>query len=74
MASSLIPKCRVDVTFGRGSESKGYYWNLDYWKKGNEKWFGTSKGQLTFDPDNIDLTVSFPGTNYKHSATLAVKH
>ncbi|MHB1038380.1 MAG: hypothetical protein ACYC35_28055 [Pirellulales bacterium] len=69
----LIPQCQVEITFRRGSESKGWSWDYDYWKKGDEKWFGTSKEELTFEPDNIDITVSFPGTNYKHRATLAVK-
>jgi len=70
---AVIPKCRVDLTFRRGSESKSFFWNFDYWKKGDEKWFGTSKGQLTFDPDSIEITVSFPDTNYKHERTLTVK-
>jgi hypothetical protein len=66
----FIPKCRVDVTFRQGSQSKGLFWDVDdYWKKGEEKWFGTSKDELTFDPDNIDLAVSFPGTNYQYHAT-----
>ena len=70
---AFVGKCRVDVTFRRGFQSKGWYWQFDYWKKGEEKTFDTQKDQLTFDPDNIDVVISFPGTNYKHEATLAVK-
>ena len=69
----VIPKCRVTVTFRRGSQSKGWYWNFDSWQKGDEKWFRTPKGELTFDPDNIDLTVSFPDTNYQYHTTIAGK-
>ena len=69
----FVGKCRVDVTFRRGLQSKGWYWEFDYWKKGEEKTFDTQKGQLTFDPENIDVVISFPGTNHRHKATLAVK-
>jgi hypothetical protein len=70
---SFVGKCRVDVTFRRGNRSEGWYWQFDYWKKGEEKTFDTQKGQLTFDPDNIDMVISFPGTNYKYETTLDVK-
>lgn len=68
----LIPKCRVYVTFRNGSQSKTWYWEHDYWKKGEKKSFITEKGDLTFDPTNIDMSVSFPGTNYVHRVTLPV--
>jgi hypothetical protein len=70
---AIIPKCQVVVTFRHGSQSKGWRWDFDYWGKGDEKQFEPPKGELTFDPDNIDLTVSFSGANYQHHATIAVK-
>jgi hypothetical protein len=69
---AFIPKCRVDVTFRRGSQSKGWYWEVDYWKKGEEKTFDTQKGQLLFDPYDIEVVISFPGTSYQYKATLVV--
>lgn len=66
------PKCRADVTFKKGTQSKGWYWEFDYWKAGDEKYFGTNEGQLTFDPEAIDLTLSFPGSSYQHKVTLNV--
>lgn len=70
----FIGKCRVDVTFHNRFQRKGWYWEFDYWKKGEEKTFDTQKGQLTFDPDNIDVVISFPGTSYKYEATLKVRN
>jgi hypothetical protein len=66
------PKCRADVTFKNGTQSKGWYWEFDYWKAGDEKYFGTNEGQLTFDPEAIDLTLSFPGSSYQHKVTLNI--
>jgi len=67
-----IPKCRVDVTFRKGSQSKTWHWELDGWRKGEKKSFSTSKGDLTFDPSHIDMYISFPGTIYTHRVTLSV--
>ena len=68
-----LPGCRADVTFKGGSQSKEWYWELDNWKDGEEKHFGTSEGQLLFDPETIDLSLSFPDSSYKHKVTLTVK-
>ena len=70
---SGIPKCRVDVTFRNGSKSKVWYWEYDYWLKGVKKSFNTPKAGLTFDPAQIDMKISFPGTSYKHEVTLTVE-
>jgi len=70
---SFIPKCGVNLTFRKGFVSKGWYWEFDYWKQGEEKTFSTPAGQLTFDPDYIDMSISFPGTSYKHNVTLNIK-
>jgi len=69
---SYIPKCRVDVAFRKGEQSKGWHWNHDSWMKGETKSFNTPKGGLTFDPDRVDFEVSFPNTNYKYKSTLTV--
>jgi hypothetical protein len=66
----FIGKCRVDVTFHPlafgPDQPKGWWWEFDSWRKGEEKNFGTPKGQLEFDPKRIDVTISFPGTGYTH--------
>tara|TARA_R110002167_G_scaffold300470_1_gene504801 strand:- start:344 stop:1639 length:1296 start_codon:yes stop_codon:yes gene_type:complete len=69
---SFLPKCRVDVTFRKANQSKGWFWNLDSWNKGETKSFNTPKGGLSFDPDKVDFEVSFPDTNYKYKTTLTV--
>ncbi len=69
---SFIPKCRVDVTFRKGDESKSWHWNHDSWMKGETKQFSSPKGGLSFDPDRVDFEVSFPNTNYKYKTTLTV--
>ncbi len=69
---SFVGKCGVDVTFRRGLQSKSWHREFDTWKKGEEKSFDTQKGELTFDPDNIDVVISFPGTKYKYERTIVV--
>ena len=69
-----IPKCRVDVTFRNGSQTKAWYWKHDSWTKGKKKSFSTPKGDLTFDPSHIDMAISFPGTSYTHEVTLPVNN
>lgn len=81
---AVVPKCRVDVTF-RGPEvasgigfsgsasptyayQKGWYWEFDYWKQGETKTF--SHPELAFDPDTIEVVMSFPGTNHRINWTL----
>lgn len=70
---AFLPKCQVTVTFRNASGSKNWYWDFDSWRQGEEKTFNSPAGQLTFDPDFIDMTIAFPGTNYKHEVTLTVK-
>lgn len=69
---ALIPKCRVDVTFRNSLTSKSWYWEHEQWKNGEEKTFWLTKAKLDFVPENIDMTVSFPGTSYRHETTLTV--
>ncbi len=70
----FIGKCGVDVTFRNGSQRKGWHWEFDGWKKGEEKTFDTQKSQLMFDPTYIDVAISFPGTGYKHESSLNVRN
>jgi hypothetical protein len=59
-----LGKVRVDVTFRCGSASKGWYWEYDSWQQGEEKKCETPAGGLDYDPDIIDVVLSFPRTNY----------
>jgi hypothetical protein len=65
---AVVPKCHVVVTFKTAWQSKGYYWDFDYWKQGDEKTFSSS--DLLFDPDTIEVVMSFPGTNHRINWTL----
>jgi hypothetical protein len=64
----FVPKCRVDVTFKKGGTSKAWYWEFDFWTKGEQKTFASR--ELTFDPEEIEVVMSFPGTNYRHRWVL----
>jgi len=68
-----LPKCRVDVTFKNGNQSKGWFWNFDRWNKGEEKFFETPKGGLTFDPQTIDILITFPNTTARIERNLKVR-
>ena len=59
-----LPLCRVDVNFMKGGQKiKGWVWTFDYWRDGEEKAFLTNAGDLTIDPDEIIMEVSFPDTS-----------
>ncbi len=60
------PKSRAEVTFKKGAQAKVTYWDLDSWENGEERYFGTNDGELTFDPDVIEITLTFPNSGYKH--------
>lgn len=60
-----LGKCKVNVRFRCGAEVKGWQWELDSWKQGEEKTFETPAGQLAEDPDTIEVLLSFPRTNYQ---------
>jgi hypothetical protein len=68
----FVGKCRVDVTFSKklNSERKAWYWEFDSWKKGEQKVFAAK--QLTFDPDNINVVISFPGTYYQYPTSFSI--
>lgn len=65
-----LPKCQVEICFKKGSTAKTWLWEFDQWKKGEEKFFQTPKGELTFDPDIITFLVTFPNTNSKIDRSL----
>jgi hypothetical protein len=77
----LLPKCKVTVAFVRGPgagaagppEVKSWYWDLDCWKKGDEKTFATAKDQLSWDPDKIDVLIAFPNSSYEWKGTIVVR-
>ncbi len=60
----VLGKCRVDVTFKRGNESKGWYWDIDSWQQDEEKTFSTPQGGLSWDPGEMEVVLSFPGTSH----------
>ena len=69
----FISNCQVKLTFDNGNKSTEVVWNIDSWGKGESKSFKTKEGQLTFDPDKINVDISFPGTGYVYKSTLEVK-
>jgi hypothetical protein len=71
---SIIPKCRVDVTFSNSSNSKSWYWELEYWEVGDEKEFTRTNEELDFLPTNVDMVVTFPNASYKHVTAIPVLH
>jgi hypothetical protein len=70
--AALIPQCTVNITFRSSLRSKAWYWELDGWEQDETKTFTPPKGELTFNPTNIDMAISFPNTSYKHVVDLTV--
>lgn len=69
----VLPPCTVTVAFVRGSESKSWLWNIDGWKRNEKKTFATSKGELPWDPDRIDLSIGFPNSTYEFKERFSIK-
>jgi hypothetical protein len=67
-----LGKCRVQIAFKRGSQSRSWHWDLDSWTKGEEKTFSTPAGGLPYDPDTMEVVLSFPRTNYRPRWELRV--
>ena len=67
-----LPKCRVDITFTNGVQSKAWYWNFDRWNKGEEKLFDPPQNGLAFDPHTIVLSITFPNTAGRIESTLKI--
>ena len=69
---AFLPKCQATVTFRKGSDMKQWRWDFDSWKQDEVKTFDGA-GQLTFDPDYVDLSIAFPGTSYTQRTRLTVR-
>jgi hypothetical protein len=71
-----LPACTVRITFHRGDgeerrfESESLWWTLPEWKGGVKKTFLSPK--FTWNPETIDVTISFADTRHTISETLNV--
>lgn len=68
-----IGSCQAKLTFQKGLQWRTLTWDLNSWGDGEEKHFGIKEGDLTFDPDTIDLVLAFPDSSYQHKARLKVR-
>ncbi len=66
----FLPPSRAEIAFKSRTNSKSYVSNNDTWLCGNSKTFRTAEGQLNHDPNSIELTLSFPRSEYRHKVTL----
>ncbi len=69
----FLGNCQVKLTFENGNKSTAVVWDIDLWKKGERKSFTTKEAQLTFDPEEIGISISFPGNGYVYKSNLKVK-
>lgn len=69
----FLGNCQVKLTFESGNKSTAVVWDIDLWKKGERKSFATKEAQLTFDPEEIGINISFPSTGYVYKSNLKVK-
>ena len=58
---------RLTVTFSRGQQRKSWYRSFDGWEQGEVKTIDTG-GELEWDPEQIEVTISFPTTGYRHTS------
>ncbi len=69
---SVLPESHIQATFRKGEQSKTCSWETASWANEETKTFSTTAGDLTFDPDKVDIAVTFPYTNFSHRVTLPV--
>jgi hypothetical protein len=71
---AFIPECEVRVTYRSGSKSvtPPWTWEIGKWTKGQKRHFDTADGDVGFEPEQIDMTITFPGIGYAHQYSCAV--
>lgn len=62
---ATLPKPTITATFRRGARTKILSWSFPRWDRGERKVLRASES-LDFDPEAVDIEVSFPRTKYKH--------
>ena len=63
---AFIPNCRVRIDFRNGSQAKAWSWTVEQWRRNESREFRGSRGELTFDPTSVELTLTIPGSSYKY--------
>lgn len=69
----FLPKGNVVLTFKNGNQSKAWNWDFDSWFVNDWKLFETPKDGLTFDPETIDILITFPNTTAQINRTIKVE-
>lgn len=59
-----LPKGKVTLNFRKGKQSSAWSWDSNSWKHTEIKTFATPKGGLTFDPDDVEMSISFDSTKH----------
>lgn len=67
-----LPRCEIAITYVKGSRTKTFDESLSQWASGEVKKFETKAGQLTFDPDHIEITLTFPRTDTIYKTQIDV--
>jgi hypothetical protein len=73
LAGDSLPACKVTLTFVKGSQTVAWYWDLTGWTKDETKLFETPKGGMDYDPERVEMTITFNHTKYQHRLTFNFK-
>jgi hypothetical protein len=60
-----LPDCRYSVTFCKGTKRETWYKDFSSWKNGESAKIEPGNDKLTFDPDTVEVEISFPRSDYK---------
>jgi hypothetical protein len=69
----VLPDCRYSVTFCKGTDRKTWYRDLDNWKNGENAKIEPGNEKLTFEPDTVEVEISFPRSTYKITGSWNIR-
>jgi hypothetical protein len=60
-----LPDCRYSVTFCKGAKRETWSRDVTEWKNGKRVKIKPGNDKLTFEPDTVEVEISFPRSDYK---------
>jgi hypothetical protein len=67
---SWLPKCKVTLTFVKGTRSAAWVWEQESWVNEEIKTFEAK--DLQFDPDIVKMSIAIEGFQYVHQISFSI--
>lgn len=69
---ATLPEHTVTLHFRRGREVKTKQWQQKPWKRGEKRRFQSGPGLLAWDPEQVDVEIAFPDSQYVWWHTVSI--